>query len=38
MILLLPFFGKHLENAERFAWKPKIINKAKEKNVIFEAK
>jgi hypothetical protein len=31
MILLLPFFGKHLEKAECFAWKSKIINKAKEK-------
>jgi hypothetical protein len=30
MILLLPLFGKHLEKAECFAWKPKIINKAKE--------
>ena len=31
MILLLPFFGKHLEKAECFAWKPQIINKAKKK-------
>jgi hypothetical protein len=31
MILLLPFFGKHLEKAECFAWEPKIINKAKKK-------
>jgi hypothetical protein len=31
MILLIPFFGKLLEKAERLVWKPKIINKAKEK-------
>jgi hypothetical protein len=31
-------FGKHLEKAECFAWKPKFINKAKEKKFMFEAK
>jgi hypothetical protein len=31
MILLLPFFGKHLEKAECLAWKAKIIIKAKQK-------
>ena len=31
MVLLLPFFGKHLENAVFLAWKAKSIIKAKEK-------